>query len=424
MKIAYIAMSLPHGSAETFLVPEIREFVRQGHELLVVPVHPRGNEIHDDVVPLMPIMLSKSLISFGILVDAVCEAIRSPFRTGAALLLILKSRTVMITIKNLTVFPKALWLARLARRSGVQHIHAEWGGCTATMGAIASKVSNIPWSFTVHSWELVENNLLKEKSRSAEIVRVISRFGEERLRNHVGGGAPVHLIHVGVDLPVAQWKSRRPRECFSILVVAALLPIKGIETLIQAWTVLRSRGIDVSVDIFGEGPLEKGLNDLIREAGAQERLVLRGLVFHDRLLSEMSTEKYDATVLPSIVAADGQQEGIPLALVEAMARGIPAISTQTGGIVELLEGGAGLLVPPGDPEALADAIEALSRDPELHAHMQASGRKKVVDQFGVESTVRELAARMAGTISGFADRSPTENHDRSAALSITWPANS
>jgi glycosyltransferase involved in cell wall biosynthesis len=113
-----------------------------------------------------------------------------------------------------------------------------------------------------------------------------------------------------------------------------------------------------------------------------------------------------------------------LALVEAMARGIPAISTQTGGIVELLEGGAGLLVPPGDPEALADAIETLSCDPNLHARMQASGRKRVVDQFGVESTVGELAARMAGTFSGFADRLSTENQDRSASLSITWPANS
>jgi glycosyltransferase involved in cell wall biosynthesis len=402
MRITYIAASLPYGSGEIFLAPEIKEFLRQGHELAVVALQPRGREVHDDVKSLLPIMVIQPLFSLPILYGALCEAMSSPLRTTAGIAMLLRSRKFNIAIKNLAMFPKALWLARLVRRAGTNHIHAEWGGCTSTLGMIAGKVSGVPWSFTVHSWELVENNLLRVKAESATVVRVVSRFGERRLRGHVGDRAPVHVIHVGIDLPPEPVVPRPPRDQFRILVVAALVPIKGIEFLIKAWAVLRDRGIKVSVEIFGKGPLRETLTGLIIQAAAEDYIALRGLMLHDRLLSQMSPANYDAAVLPSIVASNGQQEGIPMALVEAMARGIPVIATQTGGIVELLEGGAGMLVPPADPEALADAIEALYRDPELRAQLRATGRQRIEDQFRVEASVKELTARMTETGPRFA----------------------
>jgi colanic acid/amylovoran biosynthesis glycosyltransferase len=99
-------------------------------------------------------------------------------------------------------------------------------------------------------------------------------------------------------------------------------------------------------------------------------------------------------VLPSIVDDDNEQEGIPMSLVEAMARGLPVVSTLTGGIPELLGAGAGVLVPPGDPVALANAIEAIATHPELHCKLAIEGKGRANQGFSVERTVREFVRRL------------------------------
>jgi colanic acid/amylovoran biosynthesis glycosyltransferase len=391
MKLVYITRDLPHGSGEAFLIPEIQELLEQGHELLVVPFKPSGPIVHRDVIPLMPHMVVEKLISISVLMGALAEFLGYPLRTMAALKLLLRSRTFVIFIKNAVTVPKALWLSRLARRFGAEHIHAHWGGCSATMSMVASEVSNIPWSFTLHSWELNENNLLRNKVERALFTRTVSQIARARLRRFADEATPIHVIHVGVDLPAALRFMVRTRELdLRLVVVATLIKIKGIDILIEAWELLRRRGTIVRIDVVGDGPLRQQLETTIASIAAGDHISFQGLMSHDLLLSKMSSGQWDALVLPSIVMPDGEQEGIPMCLVEAMARGLPVVATETGGIPELLKDGAGILVPPNNPGALADSFQSLQLSPNSYFSLQVNGRKRVEDEFAVDHVVRNL----------------------------------
>jgi glycosyltransferase involved in cell wall biosynthesis len=393
MKIVYLTASFPFGKGEAFFIPEIEELRAQGNELVLVPLHPRGPLLHQDANPLLSITVMERLLSVRILADALLQAFGHPVRTGLAAATLLQSRSTRIAIKNASVLLKSLWLARYVSISGTEHIHAQWGGCTATAAMIASRISGIPWSFTVHSWELVENNLLDVKARNASFVRVVSQFGKSRLQRRTS--AQVDLLHLGIRLPDSPNPAARTAgSTFRLVVVASLIEIKGHKYLFEAWSKLRDRGIVVNIDIVGEGGLREDLEQFVAQAGASDHIRFHGMIPHDVLLSQMSADIWDAVALPSIVDQASQQEGIPVSLMEAMARQLPVISTETGGIPELLGDGAGLLVPERDSTALADAIEQLASNPSLRRKLALAGRKRVEESFDVTVIVDRLAKLM------------------------------
>ena len=112
---------------------------------------------------------------------------------------------------------------------------------------------------------------------------------------------------------------------------------------------------------------------------------------HGRLLEELAGGRWDVVVQPSVVLPDGETEGIPVTLLEAMAHGVPVVASAIGGIPELLDGNAGLLVPPDDPGALADALARLAADPELRAGLAVSGRRRIAEEFEAGSVARRLS---------------------------------
>jgi glycosyltransferase involved in cell wall biosynthesis len=150
------------------------------------------------------------------------------------------------------------------------------------------------------------------------------------------------------------------------------------------------------VDVAGEGPLRDDLARKARELGLSEQVAFLGAVPHEELLERMERGAWDMLVLPSIVVTSDEQEGIPVALIEAMSRRVPVVSTTTGGITELLRGIPGSLVPPKNSSALAEAIERLIKEPELRNRLVETGCKRVVDSFAVEQVVSELVQRFEG----------------------------
>jgi len=122
-----------------------------------------------------------------------------------------------------------------------------------------------------------------------------------------------------------------------------------------------------------------------------------GVVPHKELLSSYMDGETDVVVLPSVDLGGYAHEGIPVALMEAMACGLPVVSTSTGGIPELLGRGAGIMVPAADPQALAEALESLSLDPELRSQLGAKGRRRIEESFCVERTTHELIASISMT---------------------------
>ena len=397
MRLVYVTSSFPHGPGEAFILPEVLELGRQGHEVWVVPMHPRGRIVHAEALRLGEWAVVQPLLSWEVLRGALRELFRSPVRALRALALLLTWKPRHL-LKNLSVYPKGLWLAGLARRLGADHIHAHWAATTASMAMVASKVSGIRWSFTAHRWDIVENNLLARKCRHASFARFISQSGLGlACERGVVCGNRARVLHMGIRLPgrVATDKAAsamgRDREFLTVLCAANLIPVKGHTYLIQAIAHLIKEGKKVRLLLAGDGELRPALETQVAHLGLAGWVVFLGHVPHEKLLELYKQNKVDVFVLPSVDLGGGLHEGIPVSLIEAMAFSVPVIATETGGIPELLKDGAGLLVPPRDPEALAEAIARLATDPALRLALGNAGRRRVEQEFAIHVVVRRLA---------------------------------
>src|SRR5260370_41785968 len=186
MHLLYVTAALPLTSGETFITPEILAVQKRGHRVTVVPVQPRSSFVHEDALPLAGSSIAEPVLSLSIVAGALAEIVRAPAFVVRSARLLARSRNVRILFKNLAVFPKGLWLAHVARRKGVDHIHAHWAGTSATMALVASVVSGIPLSFTAHRWDISEKNLLAEKAEMATFVRAIDARGAQELADLIG----------------------------------------------------------------------------------------------------------------------------------------------------------------------------------------------------------------------------------------------
>jgi colanic acid/amylovoran biosynthesis glycosyltransferase len=387
VRIIYITTALPYGTDEAFIVPEIRELIRCGHEVLVIPRSPGGRILHGR--ELVSCSRIESLCSARVLATAGAKAIASPATVINAVRPLLASKAA----KNLAVVPKALWLASLARDWRADHIHCHWGGTTASLAMVASTVSGVPWSLTLHRWDIVENNLLAEKVRRAAFARFICEDGLRMAREL---GAPADracVIHMGVELPV-RGSSFGSNSRGVVLCPARLVEVKGHRYLIEAWKLLKRRGIEGELWLAGDGELRGALEALARGLDSVQFL---GALPHDELLALYEQNLVSAVVMPSVDLGGGCHEGIPVALIEAMGYGIPVIATRAGGTPELISPGAGLLVPPSNPAALAGAIERIFEDDELRSRLGQAGRRRAREAFDITRVVSELARNFGVT---------------------------
>jgi len=398
MKIAYITAQTPFGKGETFVLEEMLAVTELGVNLVIIPrnpskkvFHKEGEKLLDDTIWLP--LLDKRIFFYFL------KVLLSKLRVWRIIGTILhRSRTWKIAAKNLAILPKAVFVANLLRNRGVEHIHTHWGSTTATMAWIISELTGIPWSVTLHRWDIKENNMLEEKVKSAKFVRCISENGRDELLNIISRKYEnkVKVIHMGVKTPDKISEPKINRDSFTIVTPANLLEVKGHKFLVEACSILIERGIDSFQCIFyGEGPLRENLENMVKEKNLAEYIKVPGAIPHETLIEMYKNHKIDIVVLPSITMANGEHEGIPVALMEAMAAGVPVISTTTGGIPELLDNGAGILVPPEDSKALADAIEQLMKDPELRYKIGTEGRAKVEKEFATSSVVKELVELFA-----------------------------
>jgi len=197
-----------------------------------------------------------------------------------------------------------------------------------------------------------------------------------------------------------------------VLCPADLLEVKGHRYLIEAWRIVRSRGIRAELWLAGEGNLRRDLTKMVNCLRLADSVRFMGTVTHDELLGAYAAGKISAVVLASVDLGNGCHEGIPVALVEAMSYAVPVIGTSTGGIPELLVPGTGLLISPEDPDAIADAIESLLGDDAFSRQLGESGRNHVIRTRDVAVIAAELEACFADTparLATSASRTTAEN---------------
>jgi glycosyltransferase involved in cell wall biosynthesis len=298
--------------------------------------------------------------------------------------------------KSLVVFPIAIGWARQMQRLGVRHIHAHYGTYPALAALLAAEIQGIGFSFTVHAHDLYADNvMLAEKVRRARFVVTISEFNRQWLCALVDSTTAnrVHVVRCGVNVSTYDFRPRRTGSGRrSLLSVAGLREYKGLAYLIRACDLLRSTAPQESFEcrIVGDGPERGALERLIRELRLEECVRLLGAC-EEHVVNDLLAEA-DTFVLPSVVARNGYMDGIPVALMEAMARGVPVIASQLSGIPELVrDRDTGLLVPPNEAEAIRDAILFCWREPEAATRRATRARTLVEREYNLETNTRELA---------------------------------
>src|SRR3712207_8021561 len=177
MRIIYVTSSLPHGKKEAFIIPEIKELKRQGHEILIVPTYPRGEVLHGDAKPLMSHVISKPLLSAGIAKAAVRQFMENPTGASGVLMCLFRSRGSDLVLRNLVVYPKGQWLADLARDWRADHIHAHWSTVPATMALVAGRASPRPRGISNRRSDVLEEKPFVTKGGKNRFVRRLNTRG-------------------------------------------------------------------------------------------------------------------------------------------------------------------------------------------------------------------------------------------------------
>lgn len=408
---------------ETFILREVVELERQGQPVVLVPLireHPPV--VHPEARPWLGRALFTPWLSPAVAASNLRLLRRRPGAYVGCLARLVRGMAASpgFLARSLALFPKAVHLAGRLTGEGVVHVHAHFATHPATVAWVVERLAGIPFSVTVHAHDLfVRRTMLAEKLGRARFIRAISRFNREYLAERCPEVAGrVAVVHVGVEPERYRQRGEdRPeggeaagREV-RILTVAALERYKGIAVLIEAAGLLRERlaagGPErssaiwaVTWEVVGEGSLRAELEREIARRGLGGSVRLAGALPQDEVARRLA--RADLFVLPSVVAPDGQMEGIPVALMEALAAGRPVVASRLSGTPELVaDGETGLLVPPGDAGAVAEAVARLLREPGLAARLGEAGRRRVEDEFRLATTVAELRALLDRETAGW-----------------------
>ena len=294
---------------------------------------------------------------------------------------------------------QALILAQSIQARAITHLHAHFASVATTVARLAARFAGIPFSFTAHAKDLYHESVqpedLRRKLRDAATVITVSDYNLAFLQENYGPAAErVRRIYNGIDLEEFHYHPPLDRPP-QVLAVGRLIEKKGFGDLIAACAVLRHRKRDVQCTIVGGGPLEAELAALIERLGLDDCVTLLG----PRPQGDVRALIRQAAVFaaPCVIGADGNRDGLPTVLLEAMALGTPCISTNVTGIPEVLDDGeTGLMVPQHDPFALANAIERLLDDPGLCLRLSENARRRVEQAFDLSANTRQIRAAFAG----------------------------
>lgn len=319
-------------------------------------------------------------------------------------------------LKSLGLFPVAVVFAEQMERDGIDHVHAHWANYPATAAYVAARVLGRPFSITAHVYDAtLIRSLMREKLRRASFVVTCNRWSAERLARLVPEARERIVVNYhGVTLEhfaPADREPGPPNEPLSIVSCGSLYPRKGFPVLLEACRILRDRGWKFRCTLVGEGPQRGQLERFVDEHQLEDCVTLLGAQPHREVLRHY--READLFVLACLTDYLGWREifndpvlllevglaipfrpitdGIPNVLAEAMAMGLPVVSTTVAGVPELVEHGrSGLLVPERDPAALAAAIESLLENPERRRALGRNGRVAVQERFDRAKNIRDL----------------------------------
>ncbi|WP_420398275.1 glycosyltransferase family 4 protein [Nioella sp.] len=392
MKIAYLTGEYPRAT-DTFIQREVAALRDEGLEVLTCSIrrtgddHLVGEEQRQEaartfhVLPAVanPLTMARAELAMLPRLGRYIRALTLAWRTAP--------KGIKGRLYNLIYFTEAVVLAHHLRKNGVQHLHNHIAKSSCTVAMLASELSGIPYSFTLHGPDIFfapEHWRLDEKIARARFVACISEFCRSQAmffsaQDHWG---KLKIIHCGVE---PDRYAPGARDGTRLMFVGRLAAVKGVPVLLEALAKAREVQPDLTLTLVGDGPDRVALETQAKAMNLVGAVTFAGYKSQSEVAELLAS--HDALVLPSFA------EGVPVVLMEAMAARMPAIATAVGGVSELVEDGkTGCLVAPGDSDALCAAILSLMSDAEKRADMGDAGRAKIEAHF----TARTEAARLAG----------------------------
>ncbi len=400
-RIAYVLKRFPRFS-ETFILNELLELQRQGADVEVFSLlHPPEEPRHSALAELeFPVTyLGKKDIP-GIAWGMDANHAMSP--TGLAQRLNRNDLPARLcrgkdapTVELLK--RQAVALAGLAWAGGITHFHAHFASNATTVAALAGQLVDIPYSFTAHARDIyhryvspeVDDAIRAAKVQGSAFTATVSQYNTEHLQALPGvASAKIRRLYNGIDLcrfSPATAITRRPH----ILAVGRLVEKKGFTDLVHACRQLQMGQVKFRCSIVGEGPLKETLQAQIDLAGLHNHVKLVGPMPQERLIAALADSR--VVVLPCVVTDSGDRDGLPTVLLEAMAMGLPTVSTAVAGVPEIIDHGVtGMLAQPNQPQQLAQHIRLLLQERQLAQRMGLAARKKAVREFNLATNVARL----------------------------------
>jgi glycosyltransferase involved in cell wall biosynthesis len=388
-RIGYVVKMYPRFS-ETFIVTELLAMQANGVECEIFslrpPVDARFHASLAQVSAPVSYLRSESLrsadlwallrtarVELGSLADHVDELLAADVRDAA----------------------QAVQLALLVRQRGITHLHAHFASVATTVARLAARLAGVTYSFTAHAKDIFHSEVdageLRKKLADADSVVTVSRYNLEHLRETFGADAArVRLVYNGLDLDEFGYSEPLDRPPV-IAAVGRLVEKKGFDDLLTAVALLRAQGRQVRLDLVGTGLLEDALAAQVVELGLQDAVTLHGALPQDEVRRIVRGAAVFAA--PCVVAEDGNRDGLPTVVLEAMALGTPCVATPVTGIPEVVtDGVTGLLVPEREPAALAAALAQVLDHPELAGSLTKAARSLIEAEFNARHQARAVAA--------------------------------
>jgi glycosyltransferase involved in cell wall biosynthesis len=369
--------------SETFVLHELLELERRGVRLHLFALRRPAEIVQQDA-------LSELRASVEYLPEGAVPHQRTRVRLAHAALILNRGTGYVNGFAEVLASPEysrslgvsAALLAHRLIRLGSPPLYVHFAHKPATVGRFASLLAGVPYALSAHAKDiwLTPQAELAKKVQDATVVLTCTEHARTNLDRLAGGRTPVHLVYHGVELKGRSGSDGPRAETPQLLAVGRLVEKKGHETLLLAAALLRDRGLDYTLRLVGEGPEWPRLQRLVHELRLADRVVFLGPLSETEVRTEYACA--DVFALPCRRLANGDQDGLPNVILEAMAQGLPVVSTRLDGIVEaIVDGESGLLADQDDPAEVARHLERLIGDPAVRERIGEAGRTRVAERF-------------------------------------------
>jgi colanic acid/amylovoran biosynthesis glycosyltransferase len=394
-RLAYL-LSIYPATSHTFFLNEIAELRRLGFTIDVASIN-KPAEVHSELeasalASTYYLKATEPATILLVLLKVLFTRPRVVLR-GLRASLQLDGWNLPASCYALFYLVEALLLGDWLRRRGHTHLHIHFGGPVATVGMLTSMAWQFPYSLMIHGPEEfydVDKFYLRRKVERAQFVLCISDYCRSQVMKVCDPKhwAKLHVVRLGVDHRVFVPDPAMERiGAIEIVCVGRMVPAKGHLILLRAFAELLRCGYNLRLRLIGDGDGRSGLESFVRSENINASVIFEGSLSHE--VTRQRLARADIFVLASFA------EGLPVALMEAMAMEIPCVSTFVAGIPELIRDGVeGLLVPPSSEQALFTAMERMVCDADLRRNLAHAGRRRVLELYDLQQNVRMLAGTL------------------------------